>query len=280
MSAFITDLRERRLLPIIGLLVVCLIAVPFLLGGGGEDAAPPPTASAGTSGEPLPGIETRPVVIATPAELRSYKKRLATFRSRNPFHQKIKPEPAADTGTGTGATGTGTGITGTGITGTGTDTSPTGTSPTPPVTVPPSDNGSTGDALIRIEIDVKTGRSGHLKTLKDVKALDYLPDPQHPVVQFVGGEFNLSGAAFVVSPGIEATDGDGKCSPSPDNCQFLLLRPGDRQHFVYRAEDYELELLEVKRDVEELDSGDLQGKEPSETPRGSIRNAASGVEGG
>lgn len=277
MGAFISDLRERRLLPIIALLVVCLIAVPFLLGGGGEEAVPPPPSA--TAGEPLPGIETRPVVVATPAELRSYKKRLASFRSRNPFHQNLpKPPPdnTGDSGTedpGTGIPGIDTGSSDSGLT----PSSPT--SPSSPTTIPPADEGTSGGELITIRIDVKAGRAGNLKTIKNVKALDYLPDPQHPVVQYVGGEFNLSGAAFVVSPGIEATDGDGKCSPSPDNCQFLLMRPGDEQSFIYRAEDYKLRLLEVKRHVKSIDEGDLREREPSETPRGSVRNAANGVEG-
>ena len=83
MSDFIADLRERRLLPIIALLLVCLIAIPFLMGGGGDEAVPPPPTA---SGEPLPGIETRPVVVATPAELR----RAPTTAGRPPRGTRVE----------------------------------------------------------------------------------------------------------------------------------------------------------------------------------------------
>jgi hypothetical protein len=277
MSAFIADLRERRLLPIIALLLVCLIAVPFLLGGGGEDAStpPPPTAS---TGEPLPGIEARPVVIASPAELRSYKERLAQFRSRNPFHQNL-PEPITAPGSGNGADSAST-STDTNFGGTSSESTTTPT-PSSPTTVPPTgtDNSNNG-VLIDMRIDVKAGRAGHLKTIKNVKQLDYLPDPQHPVTVFAGAAFNKSSASFIVSPGIEATDGDGNCAPSPDNCQFLQLKPGQQQHFVYRAEDYTLKLIEVKRHVESIDEADLQGRDAPDSPRGAVSSSSTAIQGG
>ena len=47
---FLTDLyydfRERRLLPLIGLVVVAIVAVPFLLGNGSEEVAEEPETSA------------------------------------------------------------------------------------------------------------------------------------------------------------------------------------------------------------------------------------------
>jgi hypothetical protein len=280
MSDFIADLRERRLLPIIALLLVCLIAIPFLMGGGGDEAVPPPPTA---SGEPLPGIETRPVVVATPAELRNYSKRLASFRSRNPFKQNLPEPPPETSGTGTD-TGTGTDP---GLTDIGTSPSPVTpvpSDPSTPTTIPPVDDGeegSSGNKLISIRIDVKVGRPGNLRILEGVKSLDFLPDPQHPVVQYISGEFNLSRAAFVVSSGIEATDGDGKCAPSPDNCQFLLMTPGEEQTFVYRAEEYRLKLLDIERHVRDADAEDLEeGRSSSDSPRGAVRNSYDVVQGG
>jgi hypothetical protein len=278
MSAFIADLRERRLLPIIALLLVCLIAVPFLLGGGGEDASTPPPPTAAT-GEPLPGIEARPVVIASPAELRSYKQRLAEFRSHNPFHQDL-PKPvtpaAGDESSASSASTT-------------SSSDLPEASETAPIVPPPSttptgtggdSSGSSGGKLIDMRIDVMAGRAGHLKAIKNVKQLDYLPDPQHPVAVFAGAAFNKSSASFIVSPGIEATDGDGNCAPSPDNCQFLQLKPGQQQHFVYRAEDYTLKLIEVKRHVESIDEADLQGKDAPDSPRGAVSSSSTAIQGG
>jgi hypothetical protein len=285
------DLRDRGLLPIIGLLVVALIAIPLLLGSGGSDSvAPPPAGPASASAAPLPGIETRPVVIASPAELRSYKKRLAAFNSRNPFHPNgLKKGPGDGSGSGSdstvpSATSTDPGVTGTTTTPESTPTTPAGTSVPPSNPTGPSgsdgssgNDGSSGGQLISIRIDVEAGKAGHLKEINDVKSLDFLPDPQHPVVQYIGGDFDLTKAAFVVSSGIEATHGEGKCAPSPDNCQFLMLKVGQTQHFVYRAEKYDLKLVEVKEHVTPLkDSAEPSSKQPDE-PRGSVRKGFNAV---
>jgi hypothetical protein len=288
------DLRDRGLLPIIGLLLVCLVAIPFLLGGGGEEpAAGPPAGTATASAEPLPGIETRPVVVASPAELRSYKKRLSTFSSRNPFRPDIvtpagngdggadgTTDPAAST---TDPLSTPNFETPSDLPAVDTPAPSTPTTPTTPTS--PDDTGTSGDTgssdqLISIRIDVEAGKAGNAKPIDDVKALDFLPDPQHPVVQYIGGTFDLKKAAFVVSPGIESTDGDGKCAPSPDNCQFLMMEVGEQQNFVYRAEKYVLKLVEVKEHSTPVDSSsDSAGKDPSGA-RGAVRNSMSAVRGG
>jgi hypothetical protein len=43
------DLHDRRLLPIVALLVVAIVAVPFLLGGGGSEEAKPAHSGAASS---------------------------------------------------------------------------------------------------------------------------------------------------------------------------------------------------------------------------------------
>jgi hypothetical protein len=279
LSNLFADLRARKLLPVVGILVVCVFAAPFLLGGGGGDGGspPPPVATAATTGG-VPGIETSPVVIASPAELRNYHKRLDTFNARNPFHQDLNGAGGGNGGqSATAAVATDSATSGqvpptSTSPGASTDpiaptapgpTAPLGTDPTTPAdtTTPadsttPSDSGSTTTKLISIRIDVRAGQVGKTKRIDDVRALDFLPDPQHPVVEFIGGDFSLTKAAFVVSSGVTSTDGDGKCAPSPDNCQFLMLKVGDQQAFTYRDERYRLKLAHVNRHETDVTGSD------------------------
>src|SRR5262249_44196116 len=77
------DLRDRRLLPLVGLVVVAIIAVPFLLGGNSEESsesahpavASPPVESDGASASKLVAVQAAP-------GLRNYHKRLS-HRSPN-----------------------------------------------------------------------------------------------------------------------------------------------------------------------------------------------------
>ena len=84
------DLRDRRLLPLVALVVVAIVAVPFLLGGGSEELAPP--AFCGHRDVAAPTREAAEaasltVVQAKPG-LRDYRKRLAGRKPTDPFKQR------------------------------------------------------------------------------------------------------------------------------------------------------------------------------------------------
>lgn len=78
------DLRERRLLPVVGLILVAIVATPFLLGGGAdvEEVAPSPSVPLEASTSAAAGSLT--VVQADPG-LRDYHKRLRHRKATNPF---------------------------------------------------------------------------------------------------------------------------------------------------------------------------------------------------
>ena len=81
------DLRERRLLPVILLVVVAIVAVPFLLGSSEEVTAPEAGAGA-TAGASDANGTTLAVVEANPG-LRDPKKRLKGQTATDPFKQKF-----------------------------------------------------------------------------------------------------------------------------------------------------------------------------------------------
>jgi hypothetical protein len=271
----IRDLRDRNMLIPAIALVVAIIAVPVLLGGGGSEVTAPVAPSAGATPASMTGsAEVDPVVLAEVPGLRNYRERLDEFGARNPFKQQMTGGSGTDEATGTGG---GSGGSGSGSTSTTTDTISTSTSTSGSVTTDTSsttttDTGGTGSGggsggsggetkVFQIQIDVRVGRPGEAKVLTDVQSLDFLPGDERPIVQYVEGDYAATKAAFVVSPAVISTEGDGNCDPGRNNCQFLLMKKGDVQFFDYGPEanvkTYKLELLAIRR--VEVDPKDLKG---------------------
>jgi hypothetical protein len=95
--AFLTDLyydlRDRRLLPLVALVLVAIVAAPFLLGNKSESVLAPPAAglAEGLAGAPKSSLT---VVEATPG-LRDYRKRLRDRTPTDPFKQRYTGLPAS-----------------------------------------------------------------------------------------------------------------------------------------------------------------------------------------
>ena len=263
----VQDLRDRSLLIPAIALVVLIVAVPVLLGSGGSgdsssSTPPAPTAPGSMSGS----AEIDPVVLAEVPGLRDYKKRLNGDEGRNPFIQQSVDQPS-DEGDGGNGGGSGSGASASSSsssTASSTDSlASTGASPstsstsTAPGTTP--DTGSTKppkDKLVKYTIDVRVGRAGKTKVLKDVEPLQLLPGDKRPVVQYVNTSVDRDRAGFVVSPLVTSADGDGKCDPGRNNCQFLFLEEGQIQKLVYgdKQETYRVELLRINKVLVPFDS--------------------------
>lgn len=250
------DLRDRRLLPVVIVLAVAIVAVPILLGGG--SSPPPPTPPADVEAAGVHGSSTlSPVVLAEVPGLRDYRKRLSRFQSRDPFKQQMVGSHTAQGGDGNlEQTGSGTS--------TAAPTSPSDVTPPPSETptdtttdggaTPPGGGGKGGkpdDRVVETTIDVRVGRAGKTKVLKGVEPLQFLPGDKRPVVQFVEGDKDGTHAAFVVSPDVTETAGDGRCDPGRNDCQYVLMEKGDLRTFVYgdKQETYRLQILAIHREV-------------------------------
>lgn len=257
------DLRDRRLLPVVIVLGVAIVAVPFLLGGGSETQVA--TAPVSTADTPAGGAESlSPVVLAEVPGLRDYRERLSRFNRRDPFKQQMTGTDTAQGGKGnleqTGSTTVDTSSSSSTSSTSGTPTDSTTSTDTggssPGGTVPPDGNHGNGsgkpeDRVMVTTIDVRVGRVGKTKVLKGVESLQFLPGDKRPVVQFVEGDSDGTHAAFVVSAEVTKSEGDGKCDPGRNDCQFLLMEKGDVQTFVYgeAQETYRLQLLAIHRDL-------------------------------
>jgi hypothetical protein len=208
-----------------------------------------------------------PVVLAEVPGIRNFKKRLADFQKQNPFQQQFTGLPkslrgqdreaaeeaadaagfpeakaAADAAEAAAeeAAGGGDGSTGTGDTGTG----------------------DSGVRKYRIEwkIDVKAGVVGDAKQKDGLPQLSFVPNDEHPVLQFIQGASTTS-AIFVVSRSVGETYGDGECAPQKNDCQFLLLEIGQARTFEYEPDGrrYKVKLTGVERIKREVSEEPLSG---------------------
>jgi hypothetical protein len=100
-------------------------------------------------------------------------------------------------------------------------------------------------------IDVKFGPVGERKDVTDVKTGELLPDKRKPVVMFIGADEKLETAQFLVSRDVTETNGEGRCRPAKNDCEFLKLKDGDTHYFRYGPDDkrYSLRLSKI-REVE------------------------------
>ena len=270
------DLRDKRLLPVVVLLLVVLVAIPFLLGGESEPAIPPSDTVLGSAAanDADSAAELTPFVTADVPGIREFDQRLDDFKRRNPFKQQLTSAPKSaqkaldQLEDAVGKAGDAAAKAAGGDTSTSTSGSPSSTSPSSSSSTSSSSSGSGSTTepaqviLFSWEIDVKVGPVGDAKKEKGVKPREFLPGNKRPVVQFVQGDFDATEAVFAVSRRVESTEGDGKCRPNRRECEFLLLKTGEEHRFFYGPErrDYRLKLLDVRLTKERVDPDKLSAK--------------------
>ena len=227
LQAIWQDLRSRKLLPVVGVLLVAIVAVPVVLSGSASSAAPVPPPAAPRVSSGLPAVsETTVSASAAPGG-----------RSRNPF----APSSAANavpTSSTTAATATpvASGVTGStsspGSSSTGSTTSPStpsssgGQTPTVPTTIPtPKPRHTTPELAADQSYSVSlaiTNSSGGLNTIDPLERLSPLPSAISPLLVELGVLKGGSRVLFAVQPGT-IVSGPGSCVPGPIDCEILSL---------------------------------------------------------
>ncbi|HVC06452.1 MAG TPA: hypothetical protein VND98_02550 [Solirubrobacterales bacterium] len=256
------DLRDRRLLPLLALVGVAIVAVPFLLSRSGPASPSPvlplraPVAVAATGGSRLKVVQSNP-------GLRQPRKRLGYLRVKDPFAEKfallaekMATAHTAQTKTATSKTATGaTGATATTKTegGGGSAThAPSGSSPT----VPPSTGPTTRKLTIfTFAIDVKISQSeGQGKAKKQSETTRHrveppatLPNKATQVVTYIGVNPKTKNPLFLVSAKVEGVYGEGQCISGTGSCALLELEPNFAETLVYPdGVRYKIDVLKVE----------------------------------
>jgi len=233
------QLVDRKLWPLAVLLVAALVAVPTLLG---KDPETPPPAAAVAGGEGL----TEPIAsVADPSQTDVERKVLGS--AKNPFRPALKAVEAKPTATpeapGTGGAGAGGGDA----------TGGAGAGDTPaapdPVTAPAAPVATATPVPAKeyelYSLSVKFGPSEGPLAKRTLERLKGLPGGQRPALLYLGLKKDKKTAVFMVDA-TATVQGDGTCTPSPENCQTLELKAGDVE-FIDTAsgKQYELDLVKI-----------------------------------
>jgi hypothetical protein len=286
------DLRDRRLLPLIALVVVAIVATPFLLGQKSETELPPAAAGAIAALRETSGKTSTLTVVEAQPGLRDYRKRLRGRKPTDPFRQLGEPGGAkggggstatsSESSTTTTTTTESSSATG-GSTGTSQSPAPSGSATAPPAKqggsgdeggsggggAPAGDNGGGGSkqphaTLYSFGIDVTIVHSSGSKaegnkktsepeTRKRVLPTTSLPGEKKQVVTYMGLSPKTRKPLFLVSTDVIGVFGEGKCVAGTENCQLIELEPGFPEVFEY-GEDGERYSIKVT-DVELIVTG-------------------------
>ena len=260
-------MRDRHLLIPAVALVVALLAVPVLLKS--HSSATTPAVAVGKASKS--DSAAVPAVVTQQLAGTQYQKRLDHLTSKNPFHQQFTTPPASArvhvTSSGTGAS-TSTSSTATSTSsGTGSlpTSSPTSSTPStggtssPPVGATSPSTGSSPSAtdtkptshLYTYRVSVKVGEPGQLAARPEVDSLALLPSKSRPILSFL--EANGKQALFLVSTDVDSVKGDGRCVPRPADCQYIVMRAGDKASFHYAPSNKRFNL--VLKDIHAVEIG-------------------------
>lgn len=252
------DLRDRRLLPLLGLILVAIIAVPFLLSESPETHRPDPGGVGVDQGAEQASALT--VAEATPG-LRDYRKRLNHREPTNPFKQRYTapmtkgaelPSTSSSTTTSSSSSTTSEG---------------SGGSEPAPVPLPDDieeggGSGSPGSAdpglrvftfTIKVQISrTEEDENGEVKmgepnVREGVRPLTSLPGEKAPVVTYLGANLETGKAIFMVSKDVTAAFGDAKCVSGTDSCELMEIERGFPETFEYGPNKvrYKINVLDI-----------------------------------
>jgi len=260
------DLRDRHLLPLVALVLVAIVAVPFLLGGGSKQQPPAgPVAGASVAPSPEPISSHLTVVEAKPG-LRDYHKRLHHDSPTDPFRQHLtspdlkgaklgggEEESASSSSSSTSSSSTSTTVTKT--------ESSNGTTKTE---VKTETNGggksleeTPGLTLFAFAIDVKITKTtstadggkdqGEPQLRHRVIPPAPLPGEKEQVATYMGISPKTRLPFFLVSNAVTGVFGEAKCLSGDSTCQLLELELGIPVTFVLASgARYKIDVLKVE----------------------------------
>jgi hypothetical protein len=255
------DLREKRLWPVAALLLVAIAAVPFTLRTKEQPAPPattPPTAAT-PANDKLPTITLDDASLKTPSNL-------TAFSQKNPFKPlkdlpKVKKDSgekktidlsqSPDSGSSSGGSSSpDSGAKSGGSSGGGAKSGGSSGG---------SGSGSGAGSYVGTKTtyytyrpDIKFGLAGEAKTMKQVEAFTLLGENTAPAAMFMGITDDHKWAVFAVDTTAYEAEGEHKCKPSPEQCEFVYLSADEDSNettltSLDSTKSYDLELTAIKR---------------------------------
>jgi hypothetical protein len=273
------DLRDRRLLPLMALVVVAIAAVPFLLGGDTEEVQPP--SSGDTAQSSIAAPEARLTVVEAKPGLRDYRRRLRRRSPTDPFKQRytslpeeaqLKSVEVTPTGDVAGSSvesvpEIGESVTEVDETDAAPDAGGNGGAPAPSGGARGPDDGLQEGRLYGFRPDLRFGVAGSdALTLYRELPLGKLLPAENPVLLFIGVTQNGKRALFSLTPEVSLVRGDGDCIGGARSCSLLSIQAGqavdvltDQPGRTFRLRIERIEFVQIPTP---------QGKQSSRAPAG------------
>lgn len=266
--AFLTDLyydmRDRRLLPVIALVLVAIVAVPFLMGSDPEPL--PPLSAEGASPDSATANASKLTVVEATPGLRDYHKRLRGRSAADPFTQQYtesesasgsSPESGSDSASSSSSEGS------SGSVSIEVDESESDeVVETVPGNGPGSGGGGSGGTdpgadsqrFYAYRPNVRFGVAGSDDlTVHEHLALGRLLPQKNAILVFIGASENGSQVAFNLTREVTSVRGPGRCVGGKDDCSLLILRAGQAVDLVteagqtFRLHVIQIDFVEVER---------------------------------
>ncbi len=233
-SDVLKDMRDRRLvIPAVALLVA-ILAAPFVLSSSPEPAVPP----APLAPDPQAAAVEPAVLAVQEAGVRDFRERLDALDRKNPFGDRFE-EKAETSGaeesallapedSGSPAPSSSAPAVSEPAPDSSSGVEPGGTAP------PVSDSQEEPYVLVpRIDVEVGIVDRDRRRTIDGVKSGDLLPSKDTPVAMFLGNNDDGSVADLLVSRDVSRVNGEGKCKPGRNNCEFLRMDEGDSAYLRF-----------------------------------------------
>lgn len=264
------DLHDRRLLPLIALVIVAIVAVPFLLTKSEPRASVPPVSATTSSTGASAARAAKFTVTQVDPGLRVARKRLAKRHAKDPFVQKFTHVAVPAAGGGESAA-TSTTVTEAPSTSASPPEAPVGvpieSSPpaSAPASSPPTGANSGGAApgpgvvTYTWAIDVKitktvtnpdgTKEQGKPETRERILPPATLPAKKVQVVAYIGVNPTTEKPLFLISTEVTSVFGEAKCVAGTSTCQLLEMEPKFPETFALGESgvNYKINVLSVKR---------------------------------
>jgi hypothetical protein len=259
-----SDLRDRRLLPLLALVLVAIVAVPFLLSESPPEAPPPSSAGSANPAEAAQASSLT-VVEAHPG-LRDYRRRLRGRAPTDPFHQRFsgpmlkgaKLRSVTETGESPSESSSTTSESGGSVGdviegesgGGGKPANPGGTNSSP---ASPQTQAFTFAMKVQIshteEQEDGSQKMGEPVVREGVRPLTPLPGEKAPVVTYLGANLETGKAIFMISKDVTAAFGDAKCISGTDSCELMEIEKGFPETFEYGPNEVRYKFNVIKLDV-------------------------------
>jgi len=273
LADFYYDLRDRRLLLPLALVVVAIAAVPFLLGDS-EPVEPPP-AAVGVGVEKPEGASASLAVVEARPGLRDYRKRLGSHTPTNPFKQRYTSIPdnakVESTSVSSSAGGSGEGSIEVEEISEETVTSPGG-----------DGQGDDASTPLELVIDAQVRRTetkpdgseerGELEVHRNLPVLAKLPGKKTPVVTLMGANLRTERLVFLVSRDVAEISGEFACITRAEVCELLEVGLGTLLDYTYEPSGAR---YEVK--VTDVDVIPARKRRPAQSSRVGLAQAGPGM---